>query len=120
MKKVRTAHNYKSKGGFVFTKPSLTVPGQAASISEIQERFRRGQGVMTYPAVYNPAFPPEYDRLDRVGKIEFARENAARVQALQEQLRKQEAERKRKEAEAIEAAKAAEEIKAAQNDDKSK
>lgn len=83
-----TQHNYvrrpyKPKG------VSLTVPNQVHTVSQIAERFRRGQGVQAFPGVYNPELPPGLEKLDKIGRIEAAREAAANVAAIRQQLQNQ-------------------------------
>lgn len=93
-----TAHNYKRKG-FSSNMPSITVPGQVVPVRRILERFRAGQSVQTFPAVYNPDLPPGYEKLDKIGKIEAAREQAEIVDSLRSRLQKQAIDEARKYAE---------------------
>jgi len=93
MQKKITAHNYAHKG-FEFTQPSVTVPGQVHSIKQILERFRRGQGVQSFPGVYNPEVPPGYETMDKIERIEAAREQAAKVSRMRADLLRKEANEK--------------------------
>lgn len=93
MQKKITAHNYAHKG-FCFTQPSMTVPNQVNSIGKVLERFQRGQGVQSFPGVYNPEFPPDFDKLDKIGKIEAAREMQKKASRMRSILQQREADEK--------------------------
>nr|QJB20136.1 MAG: hypothetical protein [Microvirus sp.] len=75
--------------GFVFTKPSKTVPGQVMSLKTILTRFRKGQGVQVFEGQYNPDFPPEFDGLDKLDRMDAAREMAAEVNCQRSVLSRQ-------------------------------
>lgn len=87
MKKLVTAHNFVPRG---FSprekKPSLTVPGQVLPLRTVLERFRRGQSVQSFNPVYNEDFPPGYESLDKIERIEMARSAAADVQRMRRAL----------------------------------
>lgn len=93
-KKLVTAHNY-VRSGYVFSdKPSLTVPGQVLPIRTILDRFRRGQSVQSFTPIYNPDFPPGYEGMDKIERIEAARaqaDNVARIRrALSDKKKREE------------------------------
>lgn len=72
---------YKTKG------VSKTVPGQSMSITKVVERFQRGQSVeMFRSGGYDESVPPGLERLDKIERIEYARENAKRIQKIREHL----------------------------------
>lgn len=104
MKKVVTAHNYVRKG-YTFEKPSLTVPGQTLPVRTVLDRFRRGQSVQSFTPVYNPEFPAGYERLNKLDRIDLAREQAAEVQRQRSILAARDAQAKRSAAQAEQAAK---------------
>lgn len=87
MKKIVTAHNYERKG-YSSNMPSLTVPGQVLSLRSIRDRFQRGQSVETFSskAVYNESFPPGYESMDKIERIEAVRANASRISAMRNEL----------------------------------
>lgn len=101
MKKVVTAHNYVRKG-YPSEKPSLTIPGQVLPIRTVLDRFRRGQSVQSFAPVYNEEFPPGYEKLDQIERIEFAREQAKEVARQRRILQARDAEAKRKKEQAAE------------------
>lgn len=93
-----TRTNYKTKG-FVSKNPSLTIPGQVLTIKAIAERFRRGQGTQTYPAVYNPDLPPGIENLNKLERIDLLRSASANVRNLRQSLQDASDIRKKDEAE---------------------
>jgi len=84
-KKVITAHNFR-RTGFEFSKSSLTVPGQVLPIRTVLDRFRRGQAIQSFNPVYNPEVPPGYEGLDKIERIEAAREQANKVARIRQAL----------------------------------
>lgn len=101
-----TAHNYTHRG-FVTKLPSVTIPGQVMSLTQILDRFRRGQSVQSFPPVYNPEFPPGYEELSKIEKIELAREQSSKVNQMRRSLLQKAADEKAQEQAAKEAAKQA-------------
>lgn len=71
-------HTYKHKNHRTYEtngKPSLTIPGQTLSLKVLLERFTRGQHVETFTPVYDDGqFPPEIERMDKLDKLDYARQ----------------------------------------------
>lgn len=67
-----TRFNYKSVNRPV-DGVSVTVPGQVFSIREIRARYQRGQAVQSFAGVYNPDFPPGYETMSKIERIEALR-----------------------------------------------
>jgi len=80
-----TYFNYKQKPGYE-TGASLTVPGQVLTLRQIRDRFQRGQQVEVFQPVYNPDFPPEFDKLSKIERIEMSRKVRADVALIQGEL----------------------------------
>jgi len=60
--------------GYTFIGESLTTPGQVLSLRTIRERYSRGQSVVSYPGEYDSPLPPGYENLNRMEKLDFARQ----------------------------------------------
>lgn len=88
---MQTTHNYRHKGYVPKGPGSQTIPGQTLSLKQVQERFRRGQSVnvQSYPAVYNPAFPPDLENLSPLDRKDLARQQAAKVSSMRAELARQ-------------------------------
>lgn len=89
MKKLRTAHNAVPFKGYVTEKPSLTIPGQVMSLRTVVERYRRGQHIETFTPIYNPDFPPGYESLSKLDRLDMARSQARNVRNIRTALSKQ-------------------------------
>lgn len=89
-KKVITAHNFVLEPYRFSDKPSLTVPGQVLPIRTVLDRFRRGQSVQSFNPVYNPDLPPGFENMDKIERIEAARQQQAKVASIRKALSEKE------------------------------
>jgi len=67
--------------GEVNTEPSLTVPDMSLPLKTLLTRYRR-DGTEFLEGVYtgdDPDLPDNFEHMDKMARIDFARENAARI-----------------------------------------
>jgi len=67
--------------GEQFTLPSLTVPDMSIPLPTLLKRYRR-DGTEFLEGVYtgdDPDLPDNFEKMDKMQRIDFARENAARI-----------------------------------------
>lgn len=81
--------NYPGAKGEVNHKPSLTVPDQVPSLSEMLRRYVRGDDVQQFQPVYNEGNDELIDKLekmDRADRIQAARDIKASIRAKGKQV----------------------------------
>jgi len=86
--------------GETFSKPSLTVPDLSIPLKHLILRYRR-DGTELLQGVYHnddTTLPPEFDRMEKTDRIDFARLNAERIHATRSALDKRTAAQKEKDA----------------------
>lgn len=104
-KEFRTVGNYddynskkKVKKGEAFdleAEPSLTVPDQGMTIQEILERYTRGGEVRVLKPQYLEdsgtdvgSMIPDFEKMDKLDKIDMAREVGEYIESVQKDVRK--------------------------------
>lgn len=76
--------NYKREP---LTGPSLTIPGQTRTLSEIVERFIRGDSTEVFKGTFSETFPPGFENLTELERLEMSRDIDAGVADIRERVR---------------------------------
>lgn len=76
--------------GYAFTQESLTVPGQVLDLRTIRDRYSRGQSVVSYAGEYDSPLPPGYENMDKIQKLEYARQVKTNVEEIRKAVEEKE------------------------------
>lgn len=76
--------------GYKFTQESLTVPGQVLDLRTIRDRYSRGQSVVSYAGEYDSPLPPGYENMDKIQKLEYARQVKTNVEEIRRAVEEKE------------------------------
>lgn len=86
----RTAYNVKPSEGQIFTDPSLTIPGQSLSLRELLERYVISGTTETFKGTYTgeeeTEIPDNIEKMDRMEKLDLARDLRHSIADAQQQL----------------------------------
>lgn len=88
-------YNYKAQKGEMNNKPSMTIPDQTMGITELLQRFTRGQSVATFEPIYefeddvpmeDMIDMPDISKLDVFDKMELGRQVQEAIKDTREKL----------------------------------
>lgn len=79
----RTYADARIRRGENYSLPSLTVPDHVVSPRDLLARFKRGENISVFDPVFTDSeyIPDDIERMDRLDKIDLAREIAESVHA---------------------------------------
>lgn len=93
MKSYRTADTATPAKGYVFTLPSLTIPGQSLSLKDLLERYVISGTTEMFNAQFTGEdetdIPDNLEKMDKMEKIHLARELRLGIEDAREKLHEQ-------------------------------
>lgn len=72
-----------TKGEIQKNKVSATIPGQTLSLKELLTRYTRGQSIETFTPVYDEGYYPDTSRMDKLDKLDLARQLKTSIEDIQ-------------------------------------